>query len=108
MDRAALITALKQSAAQKPRAVFVKGWGTVYIRALTVAEVEEQSADVADSKDKNRLARSAARLLCDEKGNRLLDPDNADDVNLLAEQPWKMLRAILSESDDLKEDEAGN
>jgi hypothetical protein len=99
---------MQATAAQKPREVFVQGWGTVYIRSLTVAEVEEQSADTANDKDKNRLARSAARLLCDEKGQRLLDPDNAEDVKLLAEQPWKLLRSILNASDDLKETNEGN
>lgn len=102
MNRAELITALQASAAQKPRAVFVKGWGEVYIRALTVAEIEEQT-DVLEKKnpdgtpvrDKNRLARSAARLLCDDQGTQLLDPNNEEDVALLAKQPWEMLRAIL-------------
>jgi hypothetical protein len=115
MNRDELLTALQASAAQKPRAVFIKGWGEVFIRALTVAEVEEQTDDTAKKDaegnvvlDKNRLARSAARLLCDAQGTKLLDPDNADDVALLAQQPWKLLRLVLNESDDLKDAEKGN
>lgn len=108
MNRAEFITALQASAAQKPRAVFVKGWGEVYLRALTVAEVEEQTADTEAKKDKNRLARSAARLLCDKQGVRLLDPDNADDVALLAKQPWAMLHQILSASEDSTEGKEGD
>lgn len=116
MNRDQIITAMQATAAQKPRAVTVNGWGEVFIRALTVAEVEEQTNDVAEKKDadgnavvdKNRLARSAARLLCDADGQRLLDPENAEDVALLAKQPWKLLRQILAESDDLKDDDKGN
>lgn len=126
MDRNELITALQQTATQKPKSVFVKGWGTVFIRALTVAEVNlqvelQQGEDVKvigeDGKevikriDKNRLARSAARVMCDEQGNRLLDPDNPEDVALLAKQPWAMLRRVLNASDDMQEEEksaAGN
>lgn len=126
MNRDELITALQQSAAQKPRAVFIKGWGQVYIRALTVAEIEEQTDQIdatetvigPDGKevvkkkhDKSRLARSAARLLSDENGQRLLDPDNVDDVALLSKQPWSLLRAVLDASelkDQVEGDAEGN
>jgi hypothetical protein len=37
----------------------------------------------------------------------LLNPDNPDDVALLAKQPWIMLRRVLNASDDLKDDEEG-
>lgn len=124
MNRDELITALQASAAEKPRAVFIKGWGTVYVRALTVEEVNEQvdadnelevktvDADgkevIERRKDKHRLARSAARLLCDENGKRLLDPNNAEDVALLAKQPWKTLQKVLSEGDVVEEGNGGN
>lgn len=108
MDREQLITAMRQTAAQKPRPVVVEGWGTVYLRELTVAEVEEQTRDAESKEDKNRLARSAARLLCDEDGKRLFDPDSAEDVALLATQPWALLRRVLAEADDVKEAAAGN
>jgi hypothetical protein len=104
MNRDQLITAMQQTAIEKPRKVEVPVWGAVYVRALTVAEVEAQTDDTTDKKDKNRLARAAARVLCDEAGKRLFDPDNAGDVQLLASQPWKLLRQVLSDPDD----EAGN
>ena len=115
MNREELITALQASAAQKPRAVFVKGWGEVYIRALTVAEIEEQTDDLEKKdaagnsvRDKNRLARSAARLLCDEQGVPLLDPHNEEDVALLAKQPWEMLRAVLDVMGQEEKEASGN
>lgn len=118
MNRDQLIAAMQAVAAEKPRAVEVRGWGTVYVRSLTTAEVEEaqaeESVDAAkDGKDtprnRNRLARGAARLLCDEAGTRLFDHNNPDDVALLAKQPWAMLQKILSAGDDeVKEAAEGN
>lgn len=99
MDRASLIAAMKAVAAEKPRAVTVPKWGTVYVRQLTVAEVDEQAADTKDKDDKNRIARSACRVLCDESGVRVFDPDDANDVALLASQPWAMLRKVLATSE---------
>lgn len=108
--------------AEAPKEVPVDGWGTVHIRALTVAEVEQQIADgkvtaaegeggdsPASRMRKQTLARGAARLLCDESGKRLFDPDNAEDVALLASQPWAKLRKLLDASDDqVKDDASGN
>lgn len=94
MNRDDLIAAMRAAAVIRPQPVDVPGLGLVYVRALTVAEVEEQAADV-ESQDKHRLARGAARLLCDEHGARLLDPSNPDDVALVAALPWDSLRLIL-------------
>lgn len=98
MDRNALIAAMQATAAAPPAPVDVKGWGTVHIRAVMVSEVEEQSADTADKQDKNKIARAACRVICDENGKRLLDPDNEEDVALVAKQPWPKLRKILKMS----------
>lgn len=109
MNRDELIAAMQATAAEKPTAVKVKPWGTVHIRSLTVSEVEEQADDTADKKDKNRIARAAARVLCDESGRRLFDPSNEDDVKLIASQPWTLLRKILAESgSEFGGDEPGN
>jgi hypothetical protein len=99
MNREKLIAAMQVTAAEKPSPVTVKGWGTVHVRALTVAEVEAQADDTSDGRDKNRIARGVARLLCDESGKRLFDPDNAADIGLLASQPWKLLRQVIDTSD---------
>lgn len=97
--REALIAAMRQTAQIKPKAVTIQGWGTVYVRHLTVAEVDEQAQDTANKDDKNRIARGAARVLCDEHGARIFDPGNADDVALLASQPWALLRQVLADSE---------
>ena len=107
MNRADLIAAMEATAAQAPRAVTVPKWGQIYVRDITVAEVDEQTADTSDPKDKRRIARGAARVICDEAGKRLFDPDNEVDVTLLAKQPWKLLRLVLADPDE-KEDAKGN
>ena len=104
MNRDALIAAMQATAGLKPRAVEIKGWGTLHVRTLTVDEVEEQTADLADKGDKQRMARAAARVICDEAGQRLFDPGSADDVALLGRQPWSMLRRVL----ELSEVDPGN
>lgn len=106
MNRAQMIAAMEITAAEKPVPIEINGWGKVHVRSLTVAEVEEQTDDVADKKDKSRIARGAARLLCDETGKRLFDPDNEADVKLLSAQPWKLLRQVINASDKLIEGEA--
>lgn len=110
---------MEQVAQRKPRPVTVDGWGTVYVRALTVGEVDEQTeeddeadkaeADKTDGNDeavkkkraKRRLARNATRLICDENGKRLLDPNNKDHVALLSSQPWDMLQLVLDAANSL-------
>lgn len=99
MDRAALIAAMQSTAAEPPVAVEVPKWGTVHVRQVTVAEIDAQSSDTDAKDDKNKIARAAARVLCDGDGKRLFDPSNADDVALLASQPWPLLRKVLSASD---------
>lgn len=97
-----LIAAMEVTAANKPRPVKVKGWPDLYVREVTVAEVDAQAEDTADAKDKSRIARAAARVMCDGDGKRLFDPDNDADVALLAKQPWSLLRKAVAE------DVAGN
>jgi hypothetical protein len=100
---------MNAAASEKPRAVDVKGWGTIHVREITVAEVEQQNDDTANKKDKNRIARAAARILCDEAGTRLFDPENEADVALLAKQTWKRLLAVINAGDeDIKAATAGN
>lgn len=96
-SRESLIALMRETAVQKPRAVDVPGWGLIHIRKITVGEFDEALDE--SSKDKNRLARRAALLLCDEAGERLFDPDDAEDVALLARQPLELLRDALLEPD---------
>lgn len=111
MDRLALIAAMQATAAVRPLPVVVPGWGTVYVRALTVADVEEQAGDGAPAAeadvpttppaDRHRIARSVARLLCDAEGARLFNPADEADVALIAAQPWALLRGILAKANAL-------
>lgn len=95
-SREKIIEAMKQTAVQAPRKITVPKWGDVYVRDVTLAEVEDQDADTADGKDKLRLARAAARVMCDEHGALLFDSSDADDVRLLSQQPWKLIQKVLA------------
>lgn len=93
MDRAQLIAAMAAAAAPRPRVVSVPAWGgDVHVRSLTVAEVEDQAIE---KDDKHRLARAAARVVCDAEGNRLFDPKSDDDIALISQQPWAVLSTVL-------------
>ncbi len=80
-------------AVQKPRLVQIEG-RDVYIRELTVGEIDQQIADTADKKDKRGVARGACRLMCDPNGVRMLDPDNEEDITRMAKMPLRFLSAI--------------
>jgi len=109
MNREDLIAAMQATASPKPVAVAVPAWGTVYVKPPTVEEVDAAS-DTAESEDgkKRRLARAAARVICDEQGKRMFDPTAASDIELLAVQPWSMLQLVLAAADGRKADESGN
>lgn len=94
MNRDQLLAAMDTMAVEKPRLVRIKGLGDVHIREITIGEIDAQIEDTADKKNKRGIARSACRLLADESGQRLLDPDNADDVSKMAKMPLRVLTAI--------------
>lgn len=100
MNIAELLAAMDSLAAEKPRAVTIKGLGPVHIRQLTIGEVDAQIADAADGKNKRATARGACRLLADEHGNRLLDPDDDEHVAKMARLPWRVLRDINAAIDE--------
>jgi hypothetical protein len=95
-----LLAAMDNLAVEKPRAVHIKGLGDVHIREITIGEMDEQIADTADKKDKRGVARGACRLLSDENGKRLLDPENVEHVARMAKLPLRVLVAINKASDD--------
>ena len=97
--REELIAAIRATATQAPRAITVPKWGTVYVRDITVGEVEEQTEDTEHKNDKLRIARGVARVLCDESGALLFDANDNEHVALLAKQPWKLLRKVLEDDD---------
>lgn len=98
------------SASPKPVPVDTPSWGRVWVRVLTVAEVDEAKADPSD---KQRIARGAARVLCDASGTLIFDPESKNDVAAIATLPWSELRQVLaaaerSSSGAIGQDEAGN
>lgn len=108
MNLEQLLSAMDGMAAEPPRPVHIKGLGDVHIREITIGEMDAQIADTADKKDRRGIARGACRLLCDESGNRLLDPDNAEHVAKMAKLPIRVLVAINEAADLTKEPEPGN
>lgn len=99
MDRTALVAAMQQTAASvAPVAVDVPGWPRLYVRALTVAEVDVNTEADKASTDKRRFARGAARVICDENGARVFDAESDADVSLLAAQPWVLLQKVIEKA----------
>lgn len=97
MNREDLMKAMQFTASLLPEPVEVPGWGTLYVKQMTVAEV---TANINDAKigkdDQQALVRGAARVICDESGKLLFDAANADDIALLAKQPWVLLSKIIT------------
>jgi hypothetical protein len=76
----------------KPLPVDIPAWGRVWVRVLTVADVDQAKAA---PDDKLRIARSAARVLCTEDGTLLFDSANEADVQAIATLPWIDLEQVL-------------
>jgi hypothetical protein len=96
VTRDELIAAMKADGAETPIAVDVPKWGRVYVRFPSVAEAEVQKPLPEGEADLHTLARAAALVLCDEKGERMFDPLNADDIALLSARRAADLQKIIS------------
>lgn len=99
MKRDALIAAMQETANPAPRKVTVDGWGDLWVKAQTVHDVQEQTdADAAAgvTDEKRRMARACARVIYDEDGERVFDPANPADLDLLDAQPWSKLQGVLA------------
>lgn len=95
-----LFKAMDKTAAVKPRPVSIPGWPQLYVRALTVGEVEDRPDRPKESNapDKNRvICRGVAEVLCNEKGVRVFDANNPAHIEKLAKQPFFLLQKILDE-----------
>lgn len=108
MNREELIAAMQAVAAAPPISVTVEGWGTVHIRPVSFAEAEALKVQEPRENDPNSGPRAVCRVLCDENGNRLLDPDNEDDVALVAKQPWPKIVEVLNASGSRAAPSSGN
>lgn len=107
MNREQLL-AVMQATTAKPIPVEVPKWGTVHVRSRTLEEVDanaenEQKAQEQDKTDNRhrRLARAVMGVMCDEQGNRIF---SADDIDLIAAQPYNILRKVLAAAGGEDED----
>lgn len=108
MTRDDLMAAMAATAAQKLIEVTVEGWGLIHVKPPTVEEVDAATGeDKKDETEHRRLARGAARIICDADGKRVFDPQNPADLTLLAQQPWALLQKVLAAT-DVKVDSSGN
>lgn len=102
--REELIAAMRATAGAPPKPVPVPGWGTIYVRSLTVEQVDLQQQEPKPegdaSGDRLRFAKAAARVMCDENGKLLFDVTNQEDLELLAAQPWESLSKIMNAGGD--------
>ena len=97
MKREELLAAL-EGATPKPRAVDVPALGgTVYVRALSLAEAE----DLGTSPDaKRQIARGLAAVIVDEDGNRLFDPNDEEDIRRLSAPSFAKLRPLIDAANE--------
>ncbi len=102
-----LLAAMDRVGAEKPRSATIPGMGQVFIREITIGEIDAQMADT-EAKDKRAIARGACRLLANAKGERLMDPDNKQHVDKMAKMPLRVLKAINAAADLDKAADEGN
>jgi hypothetical protein len=86
------------ASALKAEKVDVPIWGECYVKQLTVAEVDEQAKEIANSGDKQSFAKAAARVIVDPDGKRVFDPNKQEDIDFLAGQPWELLHKLVEAS----------
>lgn len=99
MDAAALLAALERNAAVTTKEVTLPGIGAVFIRASTIADVEAEAESGAARA--GLLSRRLIRLLCDERGEPLLDASNPAHVAVISKQPESVLTRLSQASRDL-------
>jgi hypothetical protein len=87
---------LRAAAAPKPVRVEVNGLAdAVFVRMLTVGEILEQTNDTKDGDNRPAIARALARVLVNEDGTQVYDPNSADSLQEIMTLPWPIVRAIM-------------
>jgi hypothetical protein len=87
---------LRAAAAPKPVRVEVEGLAEpVYVRMLTVGEILEQTDDTKDGDNRPAIARALARVLVNEDGSPVYDPNSAESLTEIMALPWPYVRAIM-------------
>lgn len=102
MNRTELLAAMAATAAMLPEPVDVAGWGTVYIKRLSVGDVTSIASDPDPMTDTH--AKGVARILCDETGALLFPPDPAtgkidpEGLAMIKAQPYALLIELVKRS----------
>ena len=93
--------ALAAIASKAPRKVEIEGLEVpVFIKSVTLADYEFSESGENDTPEqksarlKANTAKALARLICDEKGVRVFDPDNPDDITFLQSLPLETISAM--------------
>lgn len=79
--------------ASKPTKVQVPALGTVYVKRLSVAEVEARRDETENA---TPIASLLARAIVDEEGNAVFDPANPDDIGLLRDLEFAEVSPLIS------------
>ena len=96
MTRDELIAAMKADGASDLIKVEVPRWGVLYVRPVTVQEAETFGKPGEEGGEQSQFAILAARVICDEKGKRLFDPENPADLALLAARRSSDLMKVIT------------
>ena len=75
----------------KPMAIEMEGLGLVWVKPLTVGDIEALNADTNPAL---RAARSIARVLCTEDGQLLFNPDSPEDLFEINRLPLNTITLI--------------
>lgn len=100
MDREELMAAMRATAERKPVPVTTP-WGPLFLKSLTVAEVQAQSRSEAPKDPDHIMARGLASVLCDENGARYFDPDDAEHIALIMAQSWADMQPVVQAANEL-------
>lgn len=103
--RAAMQAVAEQAAAVKP--LTIPGVGRVFKRELLVADVEQAQSLRAKLAEKHPelgerglgMAVGLAQTLCGPDGEPIFDPENVEDIKLLAGVPWATVRGVSADED---------
>lgn len=103
--REELIAAMDADGAETPVEVpgVAKRWGRVFVRPRSVEEIvrRDKEVDIGDIPLGRVYAIAAARIMCDENGKRLFDPDNESDIaRLMRRRDSDLQKIVLAGADE--------
>lgn len=100
---AAELRAAFAAASVQPVPVDLPGIGRVFVKPLTVADVQtmpQPAPELADQINAMGTARGVAMVLSDATGNRIFDPNSLDDLQLISQQGWDRMSALIKAAGD--------